>query len=114
MTPICNDQLTRVKKPPFGPGWDAPKSYRVGEKGDKNGMPYTVKAFGASIYRKLGKPQFPANVWLLVKYKGDRSHSWDCLLIGDTNSFKERLVFGGPHPNPIFTHYWPKLEPQPA
>jgi hypothetical protein len=114
MTIICNDQLTRVRTPSYGQSWTVPKTYRVGDKGDKNGMPYTVKAFGASIRRRMGVPQFPCSVWLIVKYRGDRTHKWDCLLIGDTNSFQERLIFGGPHPNPIFTHYWPKGAPQPA
>lgn len=113
MTPICNDVLTRVKLPSYGQTWTVPKTYRVGDRGDKNGMPYTVKAFGASLYRRAGKVKLPANVWLIVKYRGDKRHAWDCLLIGDTNSFQEKLVFGGRHPNPIFTHYWPKSEPQP-
>lgn len=120
MTPICNDHLTRVRRPHWAAPdtfWDKPKVYRVGDKGDKNGMPYTVKAFG-TYYRRVGGraqigPDQPKLVWLVIKYKGCRRHQWDCLLIGDTNSFQERLVLGGRHPNPIFTHYWPKGEKQP-
>lgn len=113
MTPICNDQLTRVNNPSYGQSWPQPKVYRVGDKGDKNGMPYTVKAFGASIKTKMCVPQLPACVWLLVKYRGDKNHAWDMLLIGDTNSFQEKIVLGGRHPNPVFDRYWPKEWPQP-
>lgn len=109
MTPICNDQLTRVRNPRWGKLWTIPETYRVGDKGDKNGMPYTVKAFGACIHKMWGvkafSPEHPRSVWMLVKYRGDRKHAWDCLLIGDTNSFAEPLVWGGRHPNPVFTHY---------
>lgn len=113
MTLICNDVLTRVRVPSYGQTWLVPKTYRVGDTGDKNGMPYTVKAFGASLRHKGGQAQLPASVWLIVKYRGDKRHAWDCLLIGDTNSFQEKIALGGRHPNPIFTHYWPKQWPQP-
>lgn len=116
---LCNDQLTRV----HCPSWADPKTcplpqtYRVGDKGDKNGMPYTVKAFGCLwLKRHSGRPlcrEHPRSVWLLVKYTGDKAHKWDMLMIGDTNSFHEKLVFGGRHPNPVFTHYLPKGHPQP-
>ena len=120
MTPICNDQLTRVRKPSYAASadfWEVPKVYRVGDKGDKNGMPYTIKHFG-TLYRRRGGvaqigPEQPRLVWLVIKYKGDRAHKWDCLLIGDTQSFRERIVLGGRHPNPIFTRYWPKGGRQP-
>lgn len=112
MTPICNDRLTLVRLPRFADKtWECPRVIQVGEKGDKNGMPYTVKAFGCCVHKLINVPalsrQKPRVVWMLVKFKGDKQHKWDALCIGDTNSFKETLVFGGPHPNPVFTHYWP-------
>ncbi len=118
MTPICNDRLTRVRLPRFADNtWKVDRVIQVGDKGDKNGMPYTVKAFGACVHKLINvKPlsrEHPRTVWMLVKYKGDKSHKWDSLCIGDTNSFQEPLVFGGPHPNPVFTHYWPKGWEQP-
>lgn len=117
MIPLCNDILTLIAPAPWARWRKTPVVYRVGDKGDKNGMPYTVKAFGTSFRRRAGVPQIskerPCIVYLVIKYKGDKNHKWDCLLIGDTNSFRERLVFGGRHPNPIFTHYWPKGEVQP-
>jgi hypothetical protein len=57
--------------------------------------------------------EHPRLVWLIIKYKGNRNWKWDCLLIGDTNSFQEKIVLGAQHPNPVFTHYWPKAWPQP-
>jgi len=118
MTIICNDTLTLVRLPRFArANWRVPRTHRVGDKGDKNGMPYTVKAFGASTHRISGVPplsrEHPRSVWLVIKYKGDKNHKWDCLLIGDTNSFAEKLVFGGRHKNPIFTHFIPKGHAQP-
>lgn len=113
MTPICNDILTRVRDPFFGKNWPA-DVFRVGDKGNKNGMPYMVKGFGAYIKWRAGQPQFPALVWKIIKYRGSRAWKWDSLLIGDTTCFHEKLVFGGPHRNPIFTHLWPKEKPQPA
>lgn len=50
---------------------------------------------------------------MLVKYRGDKNHKWDMLLIGDTSSFQEKIVLGGRHPNPVFDRYWPKEWPQP-
>ena len=117
MLPICNDVLTRIAVPRWGRSADTEVVYRIGDKGDKNGMPYTVKAFGTYFRRVGGVPQVskenPSIVYLVIKYRGDRNHKWDCLLIGDTNSFRERLVFGGRHPNPIFDQYWPAGEVQP-
>ena len=120
MNLICNDVLTRVRRPRCvhpDSAWETPKLSRVGDRGDKNGMPYTVRAFGASTHRIIGVPPLskdhPRSVWLVVKFRGDKSHKWDCLWIGDTNSFAEKLVFGGRHPNPVFTHYLPKGAPQP-
>lgn len=116
MTPILNDQLSRVRTPGFARS-APPQVFRVGERGEKNGMPYTVKGFGAFVSRSPGlKPlsrEHPRVVWMLVKYQGCRRWKWDALLIGDTNSFAERIVLGGPHRNPVFTHYWPKQWPQP-
>lgn len=114
MSPIVNDQLTAVNCPAWAkPDHWREQTYRVGDVGDKNGMPYTVKGFGCATHRLVGVPplsrEHPRAVWLVVKYRGDRSWKWDCLLIGDTNSFREKLIFANqPHRNPVFTHFVPR------
>ena len=117
MTPICNDQLTRVRQGRVCKFTQLERTYRVGDRGDKNGMPYTIKAFGMNCQslRRLreGEDNIAPSVWMLVKYRGDKRHKWDSLLIGDTSSFQESIVLGGLHPNPAFTHYWPKDWAQP-
>ena len=117
MTPICNDQLTRIRNPPYGKDWLVPRIIRVGDKGMRGSTPFTVKAFGMSSwtgsYREPITEENPRTVWMLVKMRGWRDHKWLALMIGDTNSFQEKIVLGGIHPNPVFTHYHPKGEPQP-
>ena len=114
MTPICNDQLTRVRNPIWMNGCQLPATYRVGDVGDKNGLPYTVKAFGTYIKHAWRfDEEKPTVVYLIIKYRGSRTHKWDCLLIGDTACFQEKIVLGGIHTNPVFTHYWPANMPQP-
>ena len=112
MTPICNDVLTRVRQSGAVTWTELERTFRVGDKGEKNGMPYTIKGFGSIIeldYKnKRVKNGRPHCVWMCVKYKGDKAHKWDTLMIGMTDSFQEKLVFGGQHPNPVFTHYLPK------
>lgn len=120
MNLICNDVLTRKAELP--PPWQHDPTglktvFRVGDKGDKNGMPYTIKAFGTYIKWRGGVPQIgpdrPTVVYLVIKYRGARAHKWDCLIIGDTRTFQERIILGGRHPNPIFDQVWPKDRPQP-
>ena len=114
MNHLCNDCLTQVRDHYGKP--IPPTTYRVGDKGDKNGMPYTIKAFGATLHRIPGIPPaslaHPRCVHLLVKYRGDKRHAWDQLCIGNTNSFAEPLVVGiFPHRNPAFDYYNGKIEP---
>lgn len=117
MTPICNDILTRVRQSGTVFWTQLENTFRVGDKGTKNGMPYTVKGFGSIIkldhQNKQVKADRPFIVWMMVKYTGDKAHKWDTLMIGFSDSFQEKLVFGGPHPNPVYTHLLPKGYAQP-
>jgi hypothetical protein len=119
MTPICNDQLTRVRQPADKMRFtELEQTFRVGDKGDKNGMPYTIKGFGSIIKldheKKTVKKEKMISVWMMVKYKGKKAHKWDTLWIGFDHCFKEKLVFGGLHPNPVYTHLLPKGYAQPV
>ena len=95
---VCNDQLTRVRTPDFGTGWTVPRTYRVGDQGERNGMPYTIKAFGVSDRRNM-KPGWTPLVWLVIKYLG--VPDWDVLLIGNAGCFDEKLV-RSKHKNRVF------------
>ena len=112
MTPICNDQLTRVRQSGAVRWKDLKRTFRVGDKGSHHGMTYTVKGFGSIIkldhQQKRVKSDRTYGVWMMVKYTGKKSHKWDTLLIGFSDSFQEKLVFGGLHPNPVYTHLLPK------
>lgn len=103
MTYICNDQLTRIANPATGKNWKTPKTYRVGDIIEKNGMKCPIRAFGAFIRHSAGIPPMSAErprcVYAVVKYPKVRG--WVSLFIGDTNSFQEKLVFGT-HKNPVF------------
>lgn len=119
MTPLCNDQLTRVRQPHlFRFTEDVPieRVIRVGDKGMRGSTPYTVKAFGVNSYtlRRIRQGDHcHAGVWMMVKMRGWRNHAWLALMIGDTSCFREKLVLGGPHPNPVFDGIWPKDWMQP-
>jgi hypothetical protein len=100
---ICNDQLTRVRVPYWCENAIIPRTYQIGGTGEKNGMRYTIHAFGSRIESMPGVPEMspeaPRLVWMFVKFKGIRG--WVPLLIGDTNSFHDKLVFGI-HNNAVF------------
>lgn len=97
MTYVCNDQLTRIGKPEFGPDWATPKTYRVGDRGEKHGHPYIIRAFGVSPNHN-GKPPL---VWMIAKWKGNRD--WIEMLIGREDCFREKLV-RGVHRNKVFRY----------
>ena len=62
---LANDALTRVRNPRMGKGWKLPRTYMVGEKGEKNGQQYTVKRFQLTRSSKA--------VFMQVRFKGERS-----------------------------------------
>jgi hypothetical protein len=116
VNPLCNDQLTRIKNPSYGSTWEVPKVYRVGDQGMRGSRPYTVKAFAVNSYglkRIVRDGAGTSSVWMCVKMRGWRDHAWLPLLIGHADSFQEKLVLGGCHPNPVFDHHWPEGWAQP-
>ena len=112
MTPICNDILTRVKQSGVMRWTQVERTFRVGDTGSHHGMAYTIKGFGSVIKLDHQNKRIKADrtfpVWMMVKYRGDKAHKWDTLLIGFADSFQEKLVFGGLHPNPVYTRLLPK------
>ena len=118
MTPICNDHLTRVRQGRVYKFTQLERTYRVGDRGDKNGMPYTIKAFGMNCQslRRLreGEDNIAPSVWMLVKYRGDKRHKWDSLLIGDTPPFRNPSSSAGCIPTPPSPTTGPRIGRNPS
>jgi hypothetical protein len=78
---LANEALTRIRNPHHGQSWKCPRVYMVGEKGEKNGQPYTVRFFSVSS---------GGFVYANVRFQGDRNYT--PLWIGERGGFQERLV----------------------
>lgn len=82
---LANDVLTRVRNPKLGRNWDCPKQYRAGDKGEKNGRPYTIKCFTVDRHRSPG-----ALTYAKVRFRGEKRYTY--LWIGEEPNFQERFV----------------------
>ena len=79
---IANDVLTLVRQPRWGKDWKLPRTYLVGDKGEKRGMSYTIKKFVTGKKSQC--------VSMIVRFRGERNYTM--LLIGDLDSFQEKIA----------------------